>query len=224
MLLTFSLPHTYHPSLKSTLEELRSKANIVLPHDPLTPRSKNVILLYEKPLFSFYRFHFPLLQELNMRALLAVSPRYILPHTHLPDHTRLSIPPTLATQDGIFDTQAPFCTYTELTTMVQSGLVSIASSSHSFVNLTLPFINLDNEITLSKSLLENNLPQCISTFLIPFAKTSPPITTHIAHTFPFILKASPSPIAHHPPLLPYSPLPPSLTLLKLASYLLEAYF
>jgi hypothetical protein len=123
----------------------------------------------EEALFSFYKEKFPFLKE---KVILAVAPRYILPETAVDEKTRLTVPYGLCMQDGIFETQCPFCTWKELSEMVLSGRVEVASYSYSKMNLTFPFVNLEREIVLSKQVLEAHLPQAITTFVFPFGKSN----------------------------------------------------
>lgn len=151
----------------------------------LSTVKKDTLLVFEDALFSFYVNVFPRLKELNRQALLAVAPRYILPSTLCDAKRRLSVPYGLCMQDGIFDTEAPFCTWSELTEMVQSGLVEVASFSFSKMNLTFEFVHLEREIVESKRVLENSLPQAITTFVYPFGKTNKQVQKKVFEHYGF---------------------------------------
>lgn len=142
------------------------KCITILPQDT----QKGTLLVFEDPLYSFYRKTYPLLKEYNMRALLGVAPRYILEKTSLDPKVRLSVPYALCMQDGFFEEKAPFCTWEELTEMVLSGHVEVACHSYSKMNLTFAFVNLKREVIESKQLLEERLPQAITSFIYPFGK------------------------------------------------------
>lgn len=120
-----------------------------------------------------------------MRALLGVPTRYIIEETTLPAEQRLSVPYTLAMQDGFFDQKAPFCTWKELEEMVASGLVEVASHSFAHCNLTFPFVDLQKEVIQSKKILESRLPQAISSFIYPFGKVNRSLHEFVSHHYPY---------------------------------------
>lgn len=171
--------------LRSHFSQLKKKFSIVLPGDFL-PRGKlSVCLTFDGATFDFYHYMFPLLKELQIRALLGVPVRYILDSTTLPPQERLSVPPTFAMQDGFFETKAPFCTFDELGEMVESGLVEVASHSYAHCNLSFSFVDLQKEVVHSKEILEEKLPQPISSFVYPFGRANLALQEYISQTYPY---------------------------------------
>lgn len=168
---------------REELLKLKEKYTLLLPGDPC-PKN-GAILLFPLPFFTFYDKIFPLLREIQLPALLGISPRYILESTSLPKESRLKTPPSIAMQDGIFDTQAPFCTWQEICEMVTSCRVEVASHSFSLMNLTFPFVDLRREILHSKEVLEKRVPQAISSFIFPFGKTNPTVTSYVRDHYQF---------------------------------------
>lgn len=160
-----------YPLFKEHLSFLKNRAPIVLPGDPLSKKGLSICLTFDDATYDFYHYVFPLLKKMNVRALLGVPVRYIQERTTLDPEIRLSVPYALAMQDSIFEEKVPHCTWEELYEMVSSGLVQVASHSYSHANLTFPFIDHTQEIIASKKILEEKLPQSISSFIYPFGKT-----------------------------------------------------
>ena len=161
---------------------------IVLPGEPLAKKKLSLCLTFYDASFDFYYYLFPLLKQLGIRALLGVPVRYILEATTCSAQERLSVPYTLAMQDGIFDTKAPFCTWKELEEMVQSGYVEIASHSHMHCNLTFSFVDLQREIVFSKEILQERLKIPISTFIYPFGRWTPRVHTYVRQHYRYAFR------------------------------------
>lgn len=128
---------------------------------------KAVCLVFDDGYYDFYKYVFPLLLKYEIKALLAVVPKYILDDTDKDDNTRLN-----HLHDDLFNhyTDATFCTYKELQEMQDSGLVQIVSHSYSHVNLLDSKINITEELQKSKAILEEKLSIKIDSFVYPFGK------------------------------------------------------
>lgn len=161
--------------LDNHLQYLKDRYSIILPGDPIRPKKLSLCLTFDDATYDFYHYIFPLLVKYNLRALLGVPTRYILEKTDVTSEERLSVPYPLMMQDNIFDTKAPFCTWKELEGMVRSGFVEVASHSFSHPNLTFPFVKLEREVVLSKKMIEERLPQGVSSFIYPFGKSTPKV-------------------------------------------------
>lgn len=176
------------PMLRSHLLYLKERYPIVLPGDFLQKGKLSICLTFDDATFDFYHYVFPLLQELKLRAVLGVPVRYIMDTNILPPEERLAIPYPLMMQDGFFDKKVPFCTWEELSEMVLSGHVEVASHSFSHANLTFPFVNLQREIHFSKEILEQKLPQAVSTFIYPFGRFTPAVQEAVSATYPYVFR------------------------------------
>ncbi len=173
MLLAF-LYHRVHTGKYSNspvmMEEhltfIKKSYPVLLPGEPIVKTS--ICLTFDDGYFDFYHFVFPLLKKLNLRAVLGVPVKYILPSTHLKPKERLDI--TYKTAMEYYQDKAPFCTWEELKEMVDSGHVEIASHSYSHIDLTLPEVDLEKEVVYSKKLLEEKLHTPIKTFIYPLGK------------------------------------------------------
>lgn len=153
---------------KEHLEALKDHFPLVLPGERLSGTS--LLLTFDDASYDFYHHIFPLLEKWRIRALLGVPTRYILEKTDREPKERLAVPYFYAMQDGVFDVKAPLCTWRELETMVQSGLVQVASHSFAHKNLTYSFVNLEEEVIHSKRMLEERLPQAVTSFIYPFGR------------------------------------------------------
>ncbi|MEZ5315338.1 MAG: polysaccharide deacetylase family protein [Chlamydiales bacterium] len=181
-----------HTNAKETLRAhlvfLKEHYPIVLPGDPLQKGKLSICLTFDDAFFDFYYFIFPILKELNIRSLIGIPVRYILNSTVLSPEERLSVPYPLAMQDGFFDKKAPFCTWAELNEMVQSGLVEAASHSFMHGNLTFNFIDLNQEIVLSKQIIETRLSQPVNSFIYPFGRTNPTLHKYVSKHYPYAFR------------------------------------
>ena len=177
----------YTNALELMKEHLVFEENyaIVLPGDPLDRGKLSLCLTFDDATFDFYHYVFPLLKELNLRALIAVPVHYIVERTNLPPKERLSVPYTLAMQDGFYDQKVPFCTWEEINEMVRSGLISVACHSYLHCNLTFDFVDLKREVVTSKKILEEKIGQKINTFIYPFGQCSERVHEFVRGHYPF---------------------------------------
>jgi peptidoglycan/xylan/chitin deacetylase (PgdA/CDA1 family) len=178
MLLTFLYHHVgeegkYSNSTKMVenhLSLLAKKFNIVVPGDRLPLFKVNICLTFDDAFFDFYHFVFPLLKELNIKAVLAVPVKYIQNSTLLSPEERLALFHHEATLEGVYQKKVPFCTWQELDEMAKSNLVEIACHSFSHKNLLDASLDLEQEIVESKKVLEKMLNRDIHTFIYPLGK------------------------------------------------------
>jgi len=159
----------YANSLK-TLEQhlayIAAHFPTVLPGNPL-PKGTSVCLTFDDAFFDFYHLIFPLLQKYSLKALLAVPTAYIPESTDLSPQERLEKVATFPDKAPPIPSPA-FCTWEELQVLSQSPLIQIASHSLHHRPFTSKHIDLENELFLSKKLLEKKLSTPISSFVYPF--------------------------------------------------------
>ncbi|MDD3476815.1 MAG: polysaccharide deacetylase family protein [Sulfurimonas sp.] len=129
--------------------------------------SKSICLTFDDAYADFYYFIFPLLLKYDLKALLAVPTKYILDDTSYTQDVRLDFE-----HNDLFKNyeKATFCTFKELREMVDSGLVQIGSHSHSHVNLLEEGVDLEEELVVSKNILEEKLGIKVESFVFPFGK------------------------------------------------------
>ena len=172
--------------LRSHFSFFRERYPIVLPGQALAPRRLNLCLTFDDARADFYARVFPLLQEFSLRAVLAVPTAFIVASTPLGLPERMAVAEEHAMQGDVFRAKAPFCTWAELRTMADSGLVEVASHSHRHVNVSHPESDPSAEALQSKTLLEQRLNRRVSTFVYPFgrvnARAHQAVTRHYAYT------------------------------------------
>ena len=157
---------------RSHIGYLAGNFPVVLPGDPLPGGRIAVCLTFDDAYFDFYHYVYPLLCELKIRALLSVSPKYIVGSTTVDAHTRLAVPHERAMREEVYQEEVPFCTWAELSEMVGSGHVAVASHSYSHRALTDRDADLTGEIAGSKGILEERLRRAITTFVYPYGKVN----------------------------------------------------
>lgn len=163
-------------ALRSHLQRIKQAFHVVLPGQVLPQNRPAVCLTFDDAYADFYFKVFPLLQEFRMPAVLAVPTKFILPSTTVTPEQRMAVAYDDAMTAGIYQQQATMCTWQELQEMATSGLVSMASHSHSHVNITQTD-NLDYELQHSKQLLASHLQQEITTFVYPYGR----MNRHVQH-------------------------------------------
>ena len=128
---------------------------------------KAICLVFDDGYYDFYRFIFPLLKKYNVKALLAVIPKYTLDDTDKTDDERLNY-----LHNDLFKQyqNATFCTYKELQEMIDSQLIQVVSHSYSHTNLLDEHVNLIEELQTSKQILEEKLNISVESFVYPFGK------------------------------------------------------
>lgn len=161
---------------------------VVLPGDPLPSGKIAVCLTFDDAYFDFYHYVFPLLCELKIKALLGVPVKYILDSTTLDSITRLSVPYDETMANEVFQKKVPFCTWDEISQMVSSGFVEVASHSYSHRDLTAQDVDLSVEIVRSKAILEEKLPQKITTFVYPFGKINKKVHSFVTRHYLYAMR------------------------------------
>ena len=112
----------------------------------LYAKKRGVFLTFDDATADFYRIVFPLLEKYELKALLAVPTAFISSNDH-------------------------YCTWSELKEISQSPLIEIASHSHTHPNLThLPTHQVEEEMSVSKKLIEDRLSLTPKTFVFPYGQ------------------------------------------------------
>lgn len=152
--------------MESHLALIAKRYTTVFPGDTIVKNS--ICLTFDDAYYDFYHYVFPLLKKYNLKALLAVPSTYILDDTEIVPEKRLSLKHHEIYEN--YQLFAPFCTYTELGEMVNSGHVAIASHSMNHVNLSEAGVDLEQEIFGSKVALEENIGCRVDSFVLPYGK------------------------------------------------------
>jgi len=129
---------------------------------------KNAIcLVFDDGYYDFYKYIYPLLKKYQLKALLAVIPKFILDDTEREDMSRLSYEHNVLLEEY---ENATLCTYKELQEMSDSGLVQIVSHGYSHENLEEDNVDLKVELLKSKEIIEKKLGIKVESFVFPFGK------------------------------------------------------
>jgi len=150
-----------------------------------TIQKNSICLTFDDAYADFYYYVFPLLKKYKLKALLGVPTKYILDDTEEEKEKRLNYE-----HNDLFlqYKNATFCTYKELEEMQKSGLVKMASHSHTHNNLLDENVNLNEELLLSKQLLEDKLNIKVDSFIFPFGKFNEEIAKETLKYYPYVFR------------------------------------
>ncbi|PCI39033.1 MAG: hypothetical protein COB50_01565 [Thiotrichales bacterium] len=173
---------------KQHLLQLCANYHITTPGEPLHNSKLSICLTFDDAYYDFYHDVFPLLQQLNIKAVLGIPTKYIVASTTLAARARLTVPYPTGMEDNLYNTRVPFCTWDEIKTMVASGQVIAASHSHSHADLTDPATCLTQECLDSKNMLEQQLQIPINTFIYPYGKMNRTIHSQVAKYYDYVMR------------------------------------
>jgi len=171
---------------KRHIAKLKEEYPIIRPGEMPAGRDA-VCLTFDDAYVDFYNDVFPILKTLNIPATLAVPVKYILQTTDVPMATRLAVSPDNAMDDEVWPKLAPFCTWDEIRTMVDSGLVTIANHTYSHANLTHDF-DFEKEIIKSNAILEQQTGSSVTTFVYPYGKMTRALQKRLRKHFTYIMR------------------------------------
>ncbi|HRE32021.1 MAG TPA: polysaccharide deacetylase family protein, partial [Candidatus Berkiella sp.] len=164
--------HYSHEQFSRYLSYLKQHFPIVVPGDPLPTNGIAICLTFDDAYFDFYQFVYPLLHQHQIKAILAVSPYYIVEKTALDAASRLAVPYPQGMENNLHQTKVPFCTWQELQEMTNSDWVQIAAHGYKHANLSSKTANFQEEVITSKKILENKLRTHVAYFIYPYGKMS----------------------------------------------------
>lgn len=147
------------------LAYIQKKFTTVFPGEEL-PKNP-ICLTFDDAYVDFYYLIFPLLEKYKLKALLAVPTKYILDRCEEEKNVRMSFEHN---DEFINYEKGTFCTFEEMKEMIESGLVQVVSHSHTHTNLLEEGVDLEEELLLSKNILEQKLNITVETFVFPFGK------------------------------------------------------
>lgn len=162
---------------------IKDHFHTVLPNEEILGDS--ICLTFDDAYSDFYFLIYPLLKKYNLKALLAIPTKYILDSCNLSAETRMGFE-----HKDFFQNyeKGTFCTYSEIQEMLHSGLVGIASHSHSHVNLEKNGVNVEEELKLSKTILEEKLKITIDSFVFPYGKYNKEILSLTKKHYSYIFR------------------------------------
>lgn len=166
------------------LSLLSQQTIVVVPGDKLVRNRINICLTFDDAYFDFYHCVFPLLQQLNIRAVLAIPAGLILDDTDFPVQTRLDVPYSEAMD--AYKTRATLCTWNEIREMVASGLVIPAC--HGLTHQKITQQNLEQEVVYAKQLLEQQLQMTVDTFVYPYGRMTRSINQAVNQHYRYAMR------------------------------------
>lgn len=126
-------------------------------------------LVFDDAYYDFYHYVFKLLVKYNIKAVLAVPTSYIIEDTNYDSKTRLEVMHSEIMKSENYKNLVPFCTWNELTEMVESKLVKIASHGHKHIKLAVaPDSVIEKELRLSKKIIESKINDSCDIFVYPY--------------------------------------------------------
>ena len=117
-------------ALRTHLQYVRDHHPLVLPGDTLARGELSVCLTFDDATVDFFHLVYPLLEELGAKALVAVPTAYIESASSLPMSERLESQNSAVMSGDYAVEGSPLCTWEELRTLQNSGLIRCASHSH----------------------------------------------------------------------------------------------
>jgi peptidoglycan/xylan/chitin deacetylase (PgdA/CDA1 family) len=173
-------------ALRTHFAYLRAHHPIVLPGDRLPRRELSICLTFDDATVDFFHIVYPLLRELELKALVAVPTRYIVAASRRDMATRLQAQQRAAMSGDYAHSGDPLCTWDELRQMQASGHVRCASHSHSHANMADRQSNIAEELILSAQLLHTQLGTAPDTFVYPYGRATKQVQAeamrHYRHT------------------------------------------
>jgi peptidoglycan/xylan/chitin deacetylase (PgdA/CDA1 family) len=154
-------------TFKRHLEIIKKKYNCVLPGELLNASKPNVCLTFDDGYFDFYVVVYPILQELGLKALLAISPSFLIDKCDIDATQRLGY---TYKECYSLSSQGAFCTLEELKIMLKSGVLAIASHGFTHIDLTGQGVNLDFELKESRDFLQEKLGVSVDAIVYPYGK------------------------------------------------------
>lgn len=175
-------------ALRQHLTYLVDHHPLVWPGDPLPRGELAVCLTFDDATADFHHAVFPLLEDLNARALVAVPTRHVEPDTDAPWPTRLAAQTRAIQHDDYATPGSPLCTWRELRAMQASGRVRCVAHGHAHVPLTHPGVDLDQELKRPRERLHDELGIAPDTFVFPYGRTSPALNRRVLSHYRYAMR------------------------------------
>ncbi|SDB11777.1 Polysaccharide deacetylase [Desulfonatronum thiosulfatophilum] len=174
--------------LRAHLEYVRRNHPVVLPGDPLTSGELSACLTFDDAHVGFFHFVYPMLREMGLRAMVAVSTNFILEDTAVPMEQRLGTSSRNGREGAHFQDTACFCTWKELREMQAGGVVEVACHSAGHVDLTRSGIDLEREIHGAGRKIAEHLETFPQTFVFPLGRVNPSVARVTKRFYPYCMR------------------------------------
>jgi peptidoglycan/xylan/chitin deacetylase (PgdA/CDA1 family) len=175
-------------ALRCHLGYIRDHHPVVLPGDSLPKGELSVCLTFDDATVDFYHEVYPLLQELDCRALVALPTAYIDETTALPMDVRLNAQQKNVMKNRYRTDGCPLCTWKELREMQESGRVLTASHGHSHRSMIDAETDVEAELTKSYEAIEHHLGDKPSSFVFPFGTSNDTVRARALERYSYAMR------------------------------------
>jgi len=179
---------TVPDALRTHLRYILDHHPLVLPGEPLPPGELSLCLTFDDATVDFYHEVYPLLEELDAKALVAVPTAFIEPTTQTPMAARLAAQSSADMEEDYAVPDSPLCSWEELKEMQDSGRVACAAHSHNHVNMLAPEVDVELELTRSAQTLEDHLGRPPDTFVYPFGRADRRVQRRVHQHFRYAMR------------------------------------
>ncbi|MCH1429955.1 MAG: polysaccharide deacetylase family protein [Chlamydiales bacterium] len=166
------------------LDYINKHFTCTLPGEALDWKFK-VCLSFDDATYDFYHSIFPLLKQKQMPALLAVPTAFIQDTASKSNNDRLA---QLQSSKAPHEHLDNYCTWKEIQEMASSPLIEFASHTHSHIACDKNLENFEQEILLSKELIETHTGKEVKSFVYPFGKLDKQIHKSISKHYSYIFR------------------------------------
>ncbi len=175
-------------ALRTHLKYIRDHHPVVFPGEAL-PRGKlSICLTFDDATVDFYHELYPLLHELDLRALVAIPTTFIQASTDLPMATRLKAQDRTAMSGDYSSDGCPLCTWEELKEMQASGRVHCASHSHTHANMADAETDVEGELLNSSRLMTQELGETPVSFVYPYGATNRGVQRQVRQQYRYAMR------------------------------------
>lgn len=154
------------------LRSLVTRYPVVLPGQRLEEGKLSVCLTFDDATVDFYHLVYPILQELELTAVVGVPTAFIEQHTTLNMDARLDLQSLHVMGAGYSASDGALCTWTELAEMQASGRVCCAGHGHHHESMADGETDVDAEVDQSFETLERKLGVQPDTFIFPYGSVN----------------------------------------------------
>lgn len=155
-------------ALRQHLRSLATRYTVVLPGQRLEEGRLSVCLTFDDATVDFYHLVYPVLQELELTAVVGVPTAFIEQRTTLSIAERLDRQSRQVMGAGYRTSDGALCTWTELAEMRASGRVCCAGHGHQHESMTDGETDVDTEVDQSFQILERKLGVQPDSFIFPY--------------------------------------------------------
>lgn len=160
-------PSVYE-QFRDFLEDIANRYPIILPGERVPCHKVGVCLTFDDAYADFYWYVYPLLKQLNIRAVLGIIPSYMTDSTSMTVKDRMQRCEVIAFEEVTSEFSAQFCTWQEIDEMVDSSYVIPASHSMNHVNARCETFDSETELGLSQQTIAHKVGYSPDCFIYPY--------------------------------------------------------